>query len=111
MALIVGPELVPLTIGADGAVRVGTTRLTLDTVVAAFLEGATAEEISQRYPTLALADVYSVIGYFLRHQGEVEAYLREREVEAARLREEIEARFDPTGVRARLLSRRKPSPL
>lgn len=97
MALMVDPEPVPLATGADGVARVGATRVTLDTVVAAILEGATAEEIAQQYPTLRLADVYSVIGY----------YLREREGEAARLREEVEARFDPTGVRARLLFRRE----
>jgi hypothetical protein len=77
-------------------------------VVAAFLKGTMAEEVAHRYPTLPLADVYSVIGYYLRRQCEVEAYLHERDGEAARLREEIEARFDPTGMRARLLSRREP---
>lgn len=81
------------------------TRVTLDSVVAAFREGATAEEISHRFPTLGLADVYSVIAFYLRHQAEVESYLREREGEAARLREKIEARFDPTGGRERLLTR------
>lgn len=40
---------------ADGVVRVAGTRVTLDTVVAAFEEGATAEEIAQQYPSLAFA--------------------------------------------------------
>ncbi len=34
---------IPLETDADGVVRVGGTRVTLDTVVAAFKEGATAE--------------------------------------------------------------------
>jgi uncharacterized protein (DUF433 family) len=106
MPLLVASEPVPLKIDADGAVRVGNTRVTLDTLVDAFCEGATAEEIVQQYPSLLLEDVYSVIGYYLRRRGDVEAYLRQRENVAARVRQENEARFDPQGVRERLLARR-----
>jgi len=63
------------------AIRVGGTRVTLDTVVAAFVAGATAEEIVQQYPSVTLADVYSVIGYYLRHQSEVRTYLTDRQKE------------------------------
>ncbi len=45
MASVVVTEVVPLTSDADGVIRIGATRVTLDTVVAAFLDGATAEEI------------------------------------------------------------------
>jgi hypothetical protein len=45
MALSFITETLPLQADADGAVRVGKTRVTLDTVVAAFSNGATAEEI------------------------------------------------------------------
>jgi tRNA C32,U32 (ribose-2'-O)-methylase TrmJ len=80
--------------------------VTLDTVVSAFCDGATAEEIVQQYPSLNLADVYHVIGYYLRRTSEVEAYLQARRADAEALRTENEARFDPQGVRARLLARR-----
>ena len=106
MPLVIGPEPVPLAAGPDGTVCVGGTRVTLDTVVAAFREGATPEESAQQYPTLGLAEVYSVIGYYLRHGSEVEAYLREREGRSAEARRENEDRFDPAGVRERLLARR-----
>jgi hypothetical protein len=88
--------------------RVGKTRVTLDTLVYAFRDGATAEEIVQQYPSLRLEDVYSVIGYYLRRQDEVDAYLQEREQAAAEVRRQNEARFDPQGVRDRLLARRTP---
>lgn len=45
---------VPLTIGEDGVIRIGKTRVTLDTVVYAFQDGATAEEIASQYPSLDL---------------------------------------------------------
>jgi len=87
-------------------VRVGGTRVTLDTVIAAFHEGATAEEIVYQYPSLDLADVYAVIGYYLRRPAGVEAYLRQRQQQAAKVRRQNEAQFDPQGVRDCLLARR-----
>lgn len=66
MSLVIESPPVPLNIDMDGVIRVGNTRVTLDTVVAAFKEGATAEEIVWQYPSLSLADVYAVIGYYLQ---------------------------------------------
>jgi uncharacterized protein (DUF433 family) len=106
MSLAVAPEPMPLAIDADGVVRIGGTRVTLDTLVAAYREGATAETIAEQYPSLPLDQVYTVIGYYLRHQGEVDAYLRRRRQEAAQVRQENEARFPPIGIRDRLLARR-----
>lgn len=103
---MVTPEPIPLAADRDGIMRVGDTRVTLDTLVAAFHEGATAEEIVQQYPSLRLADVYAVVGYYLRHQSEVAVYLEERQQRAVEARRENEARFDPAGVRDRLLARR-----
>ncbi|KRT63301.1 MAG: protein of unknown function DUF433 [Candidatus Dadabacteria bacterium CSP1-2] len=106
MSFLIATEPIPLEIDADGVVRVGGTRVTLDTIVAAFDEGATAEEIVQQYPSLLLADVYAVIGYYLRRRPEVEAYLRQRQQQASEVRSQNESRFDPRGVRNRLLARR-----
>jgi len=75
MSLSLATEPIPLMTDLNGVVRVGGTRVTLDTVVGAFREGATAEEIVQQYPSLQLADAYSVIAYYLRHLSEVESYL------------------------------------
>lgn len=100
------PEAIPLAVDTDGVMRIAKTRVTLDTVIAAFADGATAEEIAQQYPSLHLADVYSVIGYYLRHTAEVDTYLQERCVQRDAVRQRNEARFDPHGVRERLLARR-----
>ena len=100
-------ERVPVHTDADGVVRVGGTRVTLDTLVAAFDAGATAEEIVQQYPSVALADVYSVIAYYLRHQTEIQAYITQRQRQATQVREKNERRFDPSGVRDRLVARRR----
>ena len=107
MVVSLAPEVVPLHADAHGVLRVANTRVALETLVAAFSNGATAEEIAQQYPSLALADVYQVIGYYLRSATDVEEYLRERQQERAGARRRNEARFGPDGVRARLLARRE----
>lgn len=100
-------DLVPLTKDTDGVLRVGSSRVTLDTVVAAFREGMTPEGIVEQYPALRLAEVYSVIGYVLGHPEEIKTYLSERQRHAEAVRRDNEARFDPAGVRDRLLARRR----
>jgi uncharacterized protein (DUF433 family) len=106
MALSPVTEVIPLSADAEGIMHVGNTRVTLDSVIAAFADGATAEEIVHQYSSLQLADLYSVIGYYLRHTADVDAYLRQRRVQRDAQRQENEARFDPQGVRQRLLARR-----
>jgi uncharacterized protein (DUF433 family) len=100
-------DAIPLARDAQGTYRVGGTRVTLDLVVRAFNRGATAEEIAQKYAGLRLSDVYQVIGYYLKHADELAEYFENR------LREEegllsSHPEWAPTGLRDRLLARRKP---
>jgi uncharacterized protein (DUF433 family) len=106
MALEIELEPVPLAGDEDGVVRVAGTRVTLDSVVSAFEQGATAEEIAQQYPSLRLADVYAVIGFYLRQRPSVEVYLRDRQRQAASARAQNQARLNSGGIRERLLARR-----
>jgi uncharacterized protein (DUF433 family) len=106
MTLSTTTELMPLQMDTDGVMRVGGTRVTLDTLVTIFEQGATAEEIMQRFPTLDLADVYFVVGYYLRHHAEIEKYLDERQHRSDEVRAQNTARFNQHGLRERLLARR-----
>jgi uncharacterized protein (DUF433 family) len=106
MTLTFAPEPVPLRIDEHGVARVVGSRITLDTIVDSFENGEYPEKIVNSFPTLKLADVYAIIAYYLRHRPEVDAYMEEGRQQAAALRREIEARFDPRGVRERLLARR-----
>lgn len=99
-------EVIPLE-DVNGQVRVSGTRVPIDTVVISFQEGATAEEIVERYPSLSLADVYSVIGYYLKHQQEVDKYLHQQQEISRQIRSENESRFNSRGIRERLLARKK----
>jgi len=103
------PEAPPLREDASGAVRVGHSRVLLELVIRAFQDGATPEAIAQRYPTLPLPDVYAAITYYLRHPGDVEAYLTQREQQAEEVRQKIEShQGDMSHIRARLLANREP---
>lgn len=107
MTLQLRAEPAPIRIDESGVARVGKTRVTLETVIIAFWQGATPEEIVHRYPSLTLAQVYAVISYYLNNRNEVDAYVEQAEREADAVRQEYEARFDPTGIRERLLARQK----
>jgi uncharacterized protein (DUF433 family) len=106
MSFVLESQPVPLQVDADGVVRVAGTRVTLDTVVATFTQGATAEQIAHDYPVLSLVDIYAVITFYLRQREAVEAYLAEQNRAGQHIRHQMEARFDPHGIRDRLLARR-----
>lgn len=107
MPPVLDAEPLPLSTDSDGVLRVGGTRVTLDTVVGAFNGGSTPEEIVLRYDSLRLGDVYLALGYYLRHRAEVEAYLAERRRRGEERQAEADARQPWLGVRERLLGRRR----
>lgn len=102
-------EPVPLRTDSQGVIRIAETRVPLDTVVAAFETGASAEEIAEDYP-LRLDDVYAVITYYLRHREEIETYLAGRRQQREAVRRENETRFNHSGLRERLLARLESAP-
>jgi uncharacterized protein (DUF433 family) len=83
------------------------TRVSLDTIVGAFRCGATPEEIVQDYSSLKLGDVYATIAYYIQNRPAVDAYVQEQQRKGREIQQQMEAAFDPTGVRERLLARRK----
>lgn len=107
MVLTITSDPVPLTIDADGVIRVRGTRVTLDSVIWSFLDGAAAEEIALQYPSLELADIYSVISYYLRRRNDVDEYLKQRAEQAEKIRDAHRVQFGLTEIREQLLQRRK----
>ena len=107
MAPALAHEPIPLHLDADRVLRVGSTRVPLETVVALFEQGETPEEITQNLPVLRLDDVYAVVTYYLRHRAEIAEYLKRRSEEAQLRRAEIEARPEANHLRNRLLTLRR----
>lgn len=95
----------PLTSEPDGAIRVSGTRVSLETVVSVFDAGSSAEEIVEQYPSLSLGNVYAIIAYVLDNRQSVDAYVAERRRQSDVRQSEVEARWPPHGLRARLLAR------
>jgi uncharacterized protein (DUF433 family) len=87
---------------ADGALRVGRSGVTLETVLWAFQDGATPEDIVDQFPSLALADVYDVIAYYLRHRDEIDAYLRQQEERYRETAEQLRQQFPTSKLEERL---------
>ena len=107
MALTIQAKRVPIQLNDDGVALVGNTRVTLETVIAAYHRGATAEEIVVQYPALTLSDVYLTIGYYLQNHTEIDAYIQDQKAQSAQVRQAIEEQSSLTGIRERLLARRR----
>jgi uncharacterized protein (DUF433 family) len=116
--ILLAGAAMPLTIHSDPSVfrlddsdtiRIGKTRVTLATLVAVFNNGETPEQIAQDFPTLDLADIYSAMGYYLRHRDEVDAYLDDRERQAEQSLQEFYKKYPKSNgneLREKLMARR-----
>src|SRR5688572_29116466 len=91
MTLKLHADPAPLHIDDTGAIRIGQSRVTLDVLLQYWRLGMKPEEIALGLDTLTLADVHGALAYYLRHQTEMDGYLRQREEESEELRRQIEA--------------------
>ena len=96
---------VPLREDPPGVFRVGNSRVSLESVLHAYQQGESPQGIVEMYPVLELGDVFTVIGYYLAHRAEVDAYLRDCDEAAAALRKRIEATQPPGPTKEDLLAR------
>jgi uncharacterized protein (DUF433 family) len=62
-----------------GVMRIGNSRVMLDSIVAGFEQGHSPETLQQQYPTLSLEEVYGAITYYLAHTDEVHTYLKRQD--------------------------------
>ena len=96
---------IPLAEDASGTIHVENTRVTLDSVVLAYREGASAEEIAERFPAITLSAVYAAIAFYLQNRTGIDAYLKGRETESERIRMQVESRPEAKEFRERRLAR------
>jgi uncharacterized protein (DUF433 family) len=64
------------------------SRIPLDAIVIAFLNGESAEGIVESFPALTLEQVYGGIAFYLANRAIVDKYIEEGERKYERLREE-----------------------
>jgi uncharacterized protein (DUF433 family) len=68
----------------NGGLYVAGTRVSLDSVVIRFQQGASPEKIVQSFPALKLSQVYGAIAYYLENEATVKEYIAEGERELKR---------------------------
>jgi uncharacterized protein (DUF433 family) len=96
---------IPLETNEQGVIRVSGTRVSLDSILHAYYEGATAEEIVLRFPTCTIENIYTIISWALNNPGFVNRYLQEQTARLNQLEQEIRQEYPSPGLRDRLLAR------
>jgi uncharacterized protein (DUF433 family) len=103
------PEGVPLIDRYEGSIRtirVIGSRITLETLVGFFQQGQTVEDLARGFPTLSLAQIKSVIDWYLAHQREADEYLEDGEAVAEALWNKISSKPEYIAFHEELLRRR-----
>lgn len=71
----------------DEGYWVAETRVSLDSIVLAFLDGLSPETIvTECFPVLTLEQVYGTITYYLAHRADIDHYLQQADAEFDALR-------------------------
>jgi uncharacterized protein (DUF433 family) len=72
----------------DEGYWVAGTRVSLDSIVFAFLDGLSPEMIvAECFPVLTLEQVYGAITYYLAHRADIDRYLQQADAEFDALRQ------------------------
>lgn len=72
----------------DQGYWVNGTRVSLDSIVLAFVDGLSPETIAgECFPTLTLEQVYGAIAYYLAHRTEIDSYLKKADAESESVRQ------------------------
>lgn len=107
MSITLATDPVPLRMDGQGVLHIGDTRVTLETVMQAYFEGASPEEIALRYDSLNLADIHATLAYYLRRKTELDEYLNARQLQSQQTRKLVEERQGLQNIRDRLVTRSK----
>ncbi len=63
----------------SGGYAIIGSRVSLESIIVPFLDGASPETLVDEFPTLSLEQVYGAITFYLAHRSDVDAYLKETE--------------------------------
>lgn len=75
--------------------RVTGTRVSLDSVVYAWLSGNSPEGIVESFPSLTLEQAHGALAYYLANREEIDEYLRQGEIEFEKLRQSLRVLNEP----------------
>jgi len=95
----------PLRWDEAGGIRISQSRVTLDSLLAAYHIGSTPEEIAIQYDVLSLSEIYATIAYYLTHRQQIDNYLDQRRQNAQQYRQKLTQDNNLVNLRERLLAR------
>jgi uncharacterized protein (DUF433 family) len=72
----------------EGGYYVVGSRISLDSVVSAFLRGESPEGIVDSFPALNLEQVFGAVAFYLANRESIDSYLRHGRADFARMRDE-----------------------
>ncbi|MDZ7620562.1 MAG: DUF433 domain-containing protein [Patescibacteria group bacterium] len=91
----------------DEGYWIAGSRVSLDSVVVAFLDGLSPETIcGECFPTLTLEQVYGAIAYYLARREQIDTHLKQGSAEFDALRQQIR-KADPDFARRCAEARRR----
>jgi len=102
-------EKIYVRLDETGVYRIGNTRVMLDSVLAGFQQGHSAETIRQQYPALSLEEVYGSIAHYLANKLEFDAYLQRQNAVWQQFRTRAEQVSIPVVDRLRALQKNEVS--
>ncbi|ELR99962.1 DUF433 domain-containing protein [Gloeocapsa sp. PCC 73106] len=88
-----------------GGIRIGQSRVTLDSLLASYHNGSTPEEIAVQYPPLRLEEIYTSVAYYLTHRQEIDSYLENRCQKAQQQRNQFVQQHNLANLRQHLNER------
>jgi uncharacterized protein (DUF433 family) len=91
----------------NGGYFVAGTRVSLDSVVYAFLRGESPEGIAESFPALGLEQIFGALAFYMANRETVDEYLRKGQREFEALRQQ--ARRDNPALYAKLAKSRRTS--
>jgi uncharacterized protein (DUF433 family) len=93
----------------EGGLYIAGSRVSLDSIVYAFLRGESPDGIAESFPAIDLEEVFGALAFYLANRAEIDEYLRKGKAEFEKLREE--SRREHPGLYAKLESARRANPI
>ena len=72
----------------NGGYYVANTRVSLDSIVCAFLRGESPEGIAESFPAVTLEQIFGALAYYAANRQEVDRYLSRGQAEFETLRQQ-----------------------
>jgi len=101
-------ETPPLKVWPDATIRIGQSRIKVERIIKAYLNGSSPEQFASDYPTVTVEEAYGAIFYYLRHKAKLDEHVAEMDRKGDDAQRLLEEKFgSQEGMRERMIARRQ----